>query len=215
MSTLPRPATDGSVGLLAGAAVVLVGNLVPLFGVVELGWGLTALLVVYWLESGLVGVLTVPRILVAGIDAPLDDLPSAERNTGDAQFFVFHYGLFWFVHGVFVAVFVLWLGVPTLPGLTAIVLGAGSLLVAHLGATADYLLNDHYRLSNPDAEFFRPYPRVMALHFTIVFGSIGVAVLGSPLVLIVILVGVKTVADLLAFAYDRSKARNTGVTPRP
>ncbi len=199
-------------GLLAGAAIVLVGNLVPLFGVVEFGWSLTALLVVYWLESGLVGVLTVPRILVAGIDAPLDDLPPAERNTADAWFFVVHYGLFWVVHGVFVGVFVLWLGVPTLPGLTTVVLGAGSLLVAHLGATAGYLLNDHYRLADPDAEFFRPYPRVLALHFTVVFGSIAVATLGAPLVLVAILVGVKTVADLLAFAYDRSKARTTRIT---
>jgi hypothetical protein len=40
-------------------------NLVPLVGVLALGWGLHSLLVVYWLESGVVGIESVAKILIA------------------------------------------------------------------------------------------------------------------------------------------------------
>jgi len=51
----PRTAVAGLVG----------ANLVPLVGVLALGWGLHSLLVVYWLESGVVGVESVAKILIA------------------------------------------------------------------------------------------------------------------------------------------------------
>jgi hypothetical protein len=48
------------------ALVALVGaNLLPLAGVLFGGWTVWEVLLVYWIESGIVGLFSVPRILFA------------------------------------------------------------------------------------------------------------------------------------------------------
>ncbi len=53
-----------------------------------------------------------------------------------------------------------------------------------------------YERTNPMSQMMAPYGRVFVLHFTIVFGAAFVGVLGSPIVLLVILVAGKTLIDL-------------------
>lgn len=145
------------------AIVLLLANLIPLVGVVFFGWSLLTILVLYWLENGIVGLWNIPKIIMAqgSILPSLPDLPpaaalaatrspekaaalqeqwrkaqaaqaalaqqppgaevrittasgtrllgpkaaarlSAIPRTGLAIFFAFHYGMFWFVHGIFV-----------------------------------------------------------------------------------------------------------------
>jgi hypothetical protein len=90
---------------------VLIGfNLLPLFGVLFWGWNVETLLVLYWIENGIVGLYNVPKILLAsgtgtgtGIEVagPPAGTGSAAR-LGLVMFFLVHYGIFWLVHGVFV-----------------------------------------------------------------------------------------------------------------
>jgi len=48
------------------SVVLLVGfNLVPLAGVLFWGWNISTLLIRYWVENGIVGILNVPKILLA------------------------------------------------------------------------------------------------------------------------------------------------------
>ena len=102
-------ATSSTTSLL-----VLIGfNLVPLAGVLIGRWTVPTLLVLYWVENGIVGVLNVPKILLAegpvagGTIDPLGRT-QAGGTTGLAMrvpialFFLVHYGVFWVVHGVFV-----------------------------------------------------------------------------------------------------------------
>ncbi|MFI5292801.1 MAG: DUF6498-containing protein [Candidatus Limnocylindrales bacterium] len=141
------------------AIVLLVANLIPLLGVVFFGWSLLTILVLYWVENGIVGFWNVPKIIMAqgSVIPTLPALPhsAAMAATGSAQaaadleaswakaraaqeaqrqalssttgtvgsgggpgsafgrlasvgrigmsiFFAFHYGMFWFVHGIFV-----------------------------------------------------------------------------------------------------------------
>jgi hypothetical protein len=97
------------------ALALVVANAIPLLGVVFLGWSLWTILVIYWVENGIVGLLNIPRILLAeGKLLPgrvgvgyrswaVQSVPAVGR-TGLAVFFAFHYGMFWLVHGVFVLV---------------------------------------------------------------------------------------------------------------
>lgn len=88
-------------------------NLLPLIGVVFGRWSVVTLLVLYWVENGVIGVLNVPKILLArGRSGPVE----APRPLV-ALFFLVHYGLFWFVHGVFVWTLPLFAGVTTAVGL--------------------------------------------------------------------------------------------------
>jgi len=54
---------------------VLVGNGLPLVGVVALGWNAAALLFLYWLELGILSLLAVVRALFAGRPAEFDGDP--------------------------------------------------------------------------------------------------------------------------------------------
>jgi hypothetical protein len=97
----------------AVAALVAV-NLLPLAGVLLLGWRLSDLMLLYWLENGIIGGFTVLKILTSR--APADALGPAHGEVivplphrlgavGTALFFAVHYGVFWTVHGVFVRLF--------------------------------------------------------------------------------------------------------------
>lgn len=129
---------------------LLIANAIPLIGVLFFGWSLITILVLYWIENGIVGFWNVPRLLLAqGSLVPdevtsrrLGDIAEAEAAAGAAAppgpetdddrarrlararlrtmvgvaqiklpaigraalaaFFVVHYGVFWFVHGIFV-----------------------------------------------------------------------------------------------------------------
>jgi hypothetical protein len=159
------------------ALVLIAANLFPLVGVLFFGWSLWTILVLYWLENGIVGFWNVPKILLAKgallpsvvppmpddaalaaagwnptraaeLRAAWDEARAAQQRALDAAdaaaataavrppagsgtqpmgvsavhmfgdevagragaggraalavFFLMHYGIFWFVHGIFV-----------------------------------------------------------------------------------------------------------------
>ena len=98
------------------AIALIVANAIPLVGVLFFRWSLLTILVVYWVENGIVGLWNVPKILLAqgsivparpGLPSSVaaafrsGRLPGAGR-AGLAMFFLVHYGLFWLAHGFFV-----------------------------------------------------------------------------------------------------------------
>jgi hypothetical protein len=94
----------------AAIALLVASNLLPLVGVLFWGWNLWSIIILYWIENGIVGVLNIPRMLLAQGDSG-----SASAGYGGriylTAFFCLHYGIFWFVHGVFV-----WLVLPAFAG---------------------------------------------------------------------------------------------------
>ena len=95
-----------------GAVIALiVANAIPLFGALFLGWNVWMILIVYWLENGIVGFFNVLKMLRAEGQADptatatwqMNGKPMSAVGRGAiVSFFVMHYGLFWVVHGVFV-----------------------------------------------------------------------------------------------------------------
>jgi hypothetical protein len=107
------------------SVVVLIGvNLLPLIGVAFWGWSLMMVLVLYWLESGIVGAINVFKIARAEggagespvevngnrITIRLTGVASAMSRGPIIGFFILHYGIFWAVHGVFVFLMPLFAG---------------------------------------------------------------------------------------------------------
>jgi hypothetical protein len=71
------------------AIALVVANAIPLIGVLFFGWSLLTILVVFWVENGIVGLWNVPRILLAR-GSIVDALPgmteeAAFNATGNAQ----------------------------------------------------------------------------------------------------------------------------------
>ena len=102
-----------------GAVVALVvANLVPLIGVLFFGWNVWMILIVYWLENGVVGVFNVLKILraegpiVPSANWTMNGRPMSAVGRGAiAGFFLMHYGIFWLVHGFFVLTLPMFAGV--------------------------------------------------------------------------------------------------------
>ncbi len=105
------------------SVVVLVAfNLIPLVGVLFWGWNVATILVLYWVENGIVGLLNVPKMLLAqGDETASSRLVGAggaqlTSRVGVVGFFLVHYGIFWFVHGIFVFTLPFFIGLGSLPG---------------------------------------------------------------------------------------------------
>jgi Family of unknown function (DUF6498) len=54
-------------------ALLIAVNLIPLFGVMFLGWDLFPIMILYWLENGIIGLFNLPKIALAS--APVGGLP--------------------------------------------------------------------------------------------------------------------------------------------
>jgi hypothetical protein len=102
----------------AAVLALVVANAIPLFGVLFLGWNVWMILIVYWLENGVVGFFNVLKMLRA--EGPADPTSSWRMNGQPMSvvgrgaivgFFILHYGIFWVVHGVFVLTLPLFAGI--------------------------------------------------------------------------------------------------------
>ncbi|HEY8199178.1 MAG TPA: DUF6498-containing protein [Candidatus Limnocylindrales bacterium] len=204
----------------AAVGALVVGNLIPLVGVLMLGWQVGVVLGLYWLENGIVGAINCVKMAMAQGDGP------AGRNLKLTQipFFVIHYGLFWFVHGVFVGV-IATIGTDAAIGggfgLAAVETDPLAILVAVVGLATGHLVSfwvnfvgkGEYRTVTVTRQMAAPYGRMVVLHMAIVFGGFLIALLGSPEGPIIVLVLGKTVLDLNYHLRDREKAAAAHTTP--
>lgn len=75
-------------------------------------------------------------------------------------------------------------------------LAVGGLVISHgIGFFRNYIGHGEYKQAYAIVEMFRPYPRIVVLHLGIMAGGIATLLLGSPLLLVVVLMMGKTVLD--------------------
>jgi hypothetical protein len=63
------------------AIALVIANAIPLLGVLFFGWSLLTILVLFWLENGIVGLWNVPRIILAR-QSLIDSVPDMVREAG-------------------------------------------------------------------------------------------------------------------------------------
>jgi hypothetical protein len=207
-------------GSRLAVAALLAGNAVPLVGVLAFGWDAHSLLVVYWLESGVVGAISVLKVLRAeGADDP-DALPTMrfnERSVASfvgtpnrrvARFFVSHYGGFWAVHGVFVLVFAAAFPLPFASPVDVALATVGFVGYHAVSYHRNFVGGREFERNGPVTLMVEPYRRVLVLHVTIVFGFFAVGSIGAPVGALVVMVLAKTALDLRGHwrEHDRAKA---------
>lgn len=201
---------------------LVVANLIPLAGVLILGWSVWLILIVYWLENGIVGVVNVLKMRRAeGPIAPGDGglvngrPASTLSSSGRISFFVVHYGAFWLVHGVFVLTLPLFAmaaedgGADMTAGLDPVAIGLAvfALAVSHgLSYWLNYIKGGEYLHTSAAAQMFAPYGRVVVLHVTIIFGAMAIAMTGAPAAAVAILVGLKILLDVGFHLAEHRKA---------
>jgi hypothetical protein len=201
---------------------VVAGNMVPLVGVVFAGWSVLTILLLYWLESAVVGVFNFAKILAARGPTPTS-YSGPTHPVGVALFFCVHYGLFWIVHGVFAFA----LGAAAGGGFdpSALLWALPWLVAVHAyDHVVEYRRGREYLRVSPGEQLFRPYGRVLAMHAAVLgggflvtgstFGSGGLpGFLGGAaqpevgIGAIAILVVVKTVLDVGGLLVDHGRVR--------
>jgi hypothetical protein len=196
--------------------VLGIANAVPIAGVLFLGWKVFPLVLLYWLENVVVGGFNVAKLLLA---QPREPAYWAGKLFL-VPFFIVHFGMFTFVHGVLVLAlfgpkdtqpFDILATVP--PAIRANHLGWAvvTLVLSHgLSFYWNYVKNGEYQRASLNALMGQPYGRVMVLHFTVLFGGWIVMAFGSPLLALVLLVVIKTATDVRAHRAERRKFAAAG-----
>lgn len=173
-------------------AAIVLGNLVPVFGVAFLGWDGAQILILYWFENLIVGALTLPRILSARGRSTAASGGQRAEAIGTGCFFMIHYGIFCLVHGAFALALANDMTAVDGGGVTAGVrestIGRSdfwwtvlAIAVVHLIMhIRDWWLAGAWRGSSPMAEMFRPYGRIFVLHLTVLGGAWLMAALNAP-----------------------------------
>jgi hypothetical protein len=187
-------------------AITLLINLLPALSVVAFGWGVFTLVLLYWIENVVIGGFNVLRILTAGF---------AKGRTGVvaglmfAPFFIFHYGLFCIVHGVFIvmlfggglmgepppfATMGLWDYLIALPHNDPALFWNVILLFGfQIFLFLRYWIGDElWRKADLVTQMFAPYPRLIVVHLTILIAGLPVVLLGQPVIAVLSLALLKT-----------------------
>lgn len=181
------------------ALFLLAANLVPLAGVLFLGWGMGNVMVLYWAESAIIGFYTLLKMAVVGKFVVLLAGP----------FFVGHFGGFMAAHFLFIYGLFLTAGLkpsqeppvlqalatlffPLWPALLALLLSHGISFAMH------FVAGKEYQGQTVSGLMTAPYRRIFIMQLAVIVGAWGAALLKSALPALLLLVALKTAADLRA-----------------
>ena len=198
-------------------AALLAANIVPLVGVLFFGWQVSTVLAIFWAETGVIGFYAILRIVYAGRRKELLEgtvlLPTNSATVGKlllAGFFVFHFGVFMVVHGVFLVTLISrMVDTASQFNFLGVFVGVGSLLGSHgISFYKNYLQGGEYNKMDANNLMSQPYKRVIVMHFVILLSVFGMQFLGSlETSALVILVVLKVIFDLRAHVSEHRKFR--------
>lgn len=192
---------------------LVAANLVPLVGVLWLGWEIFPLMFLFWSENVIVGGFNVLKMLTAsggGLAGHLGKLFLI-------PFFFVHYGMFTMVHGVFVVGLFggqfrhgasfpdehfFW-SVIEKYHLGWAILG---LIVSHgISFVTNYIGKGEFRRASVQQLMQQPYGRIVVMHLAILGGAFLMAALHSPVWGLVFLIALKIALDVREHLKERNK----------
>ena len=176
------------------ALALIIANATPLIGVIFFGWDLLQIMILYWLESGVIGFYNIIKMLLTNPVAGVVFVP----------FFIVHYGGFMLGHLIFILAlfgshhfldqkFILsdaWR--QTIPVIMAPLI---SLFISH-GISFWKNFVGRREQKNIAMQMFSPYGRIMLMHITLILGGMISFFLGAPAAALALLVIIKTAVDL-------------------
>lgn len=206
----PQPASPSTPPRSDAARWALVAaNLVPIPGVLFWGWDVAHVVMVYWVETLIIGGINVLRIAAAepeqvitpqreGTGIKASELPIAKALF--IGFFVAHFGGFCLAEGQALAYL---FNTDLSRGIyvyarenPALVIAGLALLASHLVSfRVNYLNGEEYRRVDMARLMLRPYGRIFVLHLFIFAGGAALQFFKAPALAIVIFVALKIAID--------------------
>ncbi len=202
--------------MLRPSSVVLVlANLVPLIGVLLFGWRVFDVLMLYWAENVVIGVINVLRMVVC----------RGEKKWFLTPFFVIHYGIFCFGHlAAVTALFSESFGTgnawqyfldspPHEAWRSPLWIAIVSIVASHLFSYfSNFIGSGEYLRTSPRELMQRPYGRIVVLHVAIIMGGALIQLLGSPISMLVVLIAAKIAMDLKLHATERDRFESNPIS---
>lgn len=204
---------------------IIAANSLPVYGVIFFKWNPYMILLIYWGESLIIGIFNILKMLISGVIENGRFSPSGSAEAaGLSLFFTFHYGMFMFVHGIFIIVFMFMSltqsittsGINNSPEISFILEGlfpeintvtdfleseyaaVAALFISHLVSFYLYFIKTgEYNYTQASTYMMRPYKRIIIMHMTIIFGAFALFISGfKSAVFIIIWIGLKILSDL-------------------
>ncbi len=197
---------------------LVAANLIPFWGVVFWEWDAFNVVLLYWSENIAVGFYNILKMAFAKVNKPVEHLGKLFM----IPFFTVHYGGFCAVHGFFVLMlfgkgdggslqghswpcFFVFLQMllnvlkhiySIMP--EAMLYAMGALFVSHgVSFVYNYLIKGEYAKVELNKLMGSPYARIVIMHMAVLFGAFLTTALGSPVGILIILVGLKTSLDVI------------------
>lgn len=177
---------------------VLVLNLIPAFCVLFFGWSALVLLLLYWAENVVIGVV---NVLKMGVTSVAGGAFGVLAGLMSIPFFILHYGGFCAGHGLFV-VAVAGGGMQGGDPLEAAkmvwadkwdyAVPVAAMVIYYLGDFVRWLRDGEWRGVDVGTQMGDPYGRIIVLHISILFGAGFVVALGQPAAAVALLAILKT-----------------------
>lgn len=183
---------------------LVIANLFPLWGVFFRDWDVFTLLMLFWTENVLIGIVNVLRLAVC---------PNPGKGDGSRAltipFFIIHYGIFSLGHGIaLVAIGDTLFHSDVSPDTlrSTLFLPVLALATSHaLSFLLNFIRRGEYRNTTRPELMLRPYARVVAMHLTIIFGAFLTQLTGQHWAALATLVLLKIAIDLRAHRAERVK----------
>jgi len=201
----------------ASAVLLVVSNLFTIVIAVVEDWNFSEVMWIYWGQSVVIGYYNCRRILclkqfsTEGVrvnDQPVEPTRATQRQA--ASFFALHYGFF---HAVYFGFLYCEHGSLSRIDLIGILVCVGVFGLNHRFSFHRNLERDLRRKPNIGTIMAFPYARIVPMHLTILFGSF-FAFAGNA-GLLVLFLGLKTLADLIMHQVEHMENRQTASPPNP
>ncbi len=181
---------------------LILSNIMPVLGVIFMGWQAFAILFLFWFENIVIGISNVFKMATV-----TSDNTRMGAKVSAISFFIVHYGIFTLVHGIFIFVIFGGFFEETEPSSVFDIFGKFAdlqlwwailaLIISHaVSFFTNYIGKGEYKNTTLNQLMGQPYGRVVILHVTIIIGGFLVALFGSPVVGLILLIALKTFIDI-------------------
>lgn len=174
---------------------LLLANLATVVGVLFFNWNVFYILFLYWFESAAIGFFNILKII------KIDGYSGLPR----AGFFLLHYGMFMFVHLIFIFGLFgreLFLGNPNylqavINSFQAVFLAILAVFISHgMSYYQNFIKQQEYKVMTTNKLMQLPYKRIVVMHITIIMSGFVAMFLGQPKIAILIMVILKILIDV-------------------
>jgi hypothetical protein len=193
--------------------VLILANLMSVYGVFFLGWTVYSVVLFFWFENIVIGILNILKMLFA---EPTSILKWFSKFLL-IPFFVVHYGIFTLIHGIIVVG--IFGGHFADGGFDAIVMSAFyavrdqglfipaiALFISHgFSFIWNYIYKGEYKAASLQMVMAGPYGRVIVLHATVILGGFLVMESKAPMVFMLMVVAIKIIMDVMAHIREHEK----------